>query len=369
MIDPSDQFALSVQSISRLNYTAKTAPEKGLRQMAQQFEAVFLQNMLEAMRDTVPKSGLLHSNTTDMYTAMLDRQWAQTLSDRGIGLAEMLVQQLQGRVSGEQTDSADTKHAGNMIAGIPVRQPQQPDSANPVADRSTGSYESPRVPAASADSASAEQPQPLIDMAQNAIPLIRQQVMAATDVARSLQNLPEHVRNFVHKLAPAAREASRKSGLPERLILAQAALESGWGRQEVGGQGMDSTYNVFGIKATGWDGDSVRVATTEYIDGEARPTQAAFRSYDSYQQAFDDYARLLTQSPRYQPVVEAPTAEAAAYQLQVTGYATDPNYAHKLLKVMAQIPRTVNYQAQQSGPSQAEVTQTYSAGSVLRRLF
>lgn len=342
MINPSDQFALSVQSISRLKYTARQSPEKGLRQTAQQFEALFLQNMLEAMRDAMPKSDLLHSSQTEMYTGMLDRQWAQSLAERGIGLADMLVTQLDPRIP-DANDDVGPSDAGKTIAGIPTVEPHALAPADAVASQTVRTNSVPAAALAETDSLTAREgdTQPLVDLSDNAGPLVSQQIATAAELARRLAALPEHVSAFLDKLAPAAREASRKSGLSERLILAQAALETGWGRHEITGAGNQPSYNAFNIKATGWAGDAVRVNTTEFVDGQARQVQADFRAYDSYQDAFADYVRLLTESPRYQAVVEAPTAESAAYQLQAAGYATDPNYASKLVAVMAQIPASI----------------------------
>lgn len=322
MINPGDQFALSVQSISKLKYAARQSPETGLRKTAQQFEALFLQAMLDAMREAMPKSNLLHSNRTEMYQALLDRQWAQTLAARGIGLADMLVEQLDGA-------------SDKTIAGIPVAQPQMLPASQRLSDNTS-------KPATGAPPdlmlAERREQEPLVALSKQGAPLIGRQIATAINYTRQLESLPDHVSAFLQKMAPAAQRASRESGLPARLILAQAALETGWGRHELANANGNPSYNAFNIKATGWEGEAVGANTHEFADGQAYYTRSEFRVYDSYEHAFADYVRLLTQSPRYKPVINAPTPEAAARQLQACGYATDPHYADKLIAIMAQIP-------------------------------
>ncbi len=136
-------------------------------------------------------------------------------------------------------------------------------------------------------------------------------------------------------MLPAAQAASRASGVPARLILAQAALESGWGRREIRGEDGSPSFNVFGIKADRrWNGRVVEAATTEYVDGAAQPTRAAFRAYGSYEEAFADYAKFLQVNPRYAAVLSGGDAAQAAQALQRAGYATDPDYAAKLVRIM-----------------------------------
>lgn len=147
------------------------------------------------------------------------------------------------------------------------------------------------------------------------------------------------VSEFSERLAPHAQAASAATGIPAKFMLAQAALESGWGRREIRNADGSSSYNVFGIKAgRGWDGKVADVMTTEYIDGVAHKRLEKFRAYDSYADAFADYARMLSGSPRYREVMaSAGDAQAFASALQRAGYATDPLYAQKLGRVIAKV--------------------------------
>ena len=133
--------------------------------------------------------------------------------------------------------------------------------------------------------------------------------------------------------------ASQESGVPASLMVSQAALESGWGQREIRLPDGSNSYNLFNIKATGgWKGKVAEVTTTEYRNGVAHKQVARFRAYDSYAQAFSDYAQLLGNNPRYASVVqEGQGAPAAAQALQQAGYATDPHYADKLVRIMGQI--------------------------------
>jgi flagellar protein FlgJ len=150
--------------------------------------------------------------------------------------------------------------------------------------------------------------------------------------------LQSHVDSFVSRLGASAQAASAASGVPAPLILAQAALESGWGRREIRGADGAQSFNLFGIKADrGWRGAVVETATTEYVDGVAQRVQAKFRAYGSYEEAFTDYAQFLTRNPRYAKVLGINDAAEAAQALQRAGYATDPNYGNKLVRIIQKI--------------------------------
>lgn len=147
-----------------------------------------------------------------------------------------------------------------------------------------------------------------------------------------------HVQAFQDKLMPHAEAASRETGIPAKFMLGQAALETGWGRREIAGSDGTPSHNLFGIKAgAGWKGKVVEAATTEYVNGVPETRMEKFRAYDSYADAFRDYARLLRGNPRYEAVLaNATDAAGFAQGLQRAGYATDPNYAAKLTRIIRQ---------------------------------
>ncbi len=293
------RFALDVQGVDALRRVARTAPEQALKQVSRQFEAVFMQMVLKSMREATPSDGLLDSQQTKMYTSMLDQQLTQSLSGKGLGLAEAMYAQLSRNIAASQPQGQDASAADNM------KMPEAPLSA-PIAAP---------VPNLSFYEAAADRP------------------------TRSLgPTAPAHIEQFVARMAGPAQAASRAAGVPAQLILAQAALESGWGRREIRGGDGSQSYNLFGIKADrNWKGPVVEATTTEYIDGVPHRTVAAFRAYGSYEEAFTDYVRFLATNPRYAQVLTARDPAEAAYGLQRAGYATDPEYGGKLVRIMKQM--------------------------------
>ena len=279
MINPTDtsnSLAASAQSLDKLRAQARQSPDQALKAAAQQFETVFMNMMLKSMRDATPQDGMFDSEQTKMFTGMLDQQLAQNMSSRGVGLADAMVKQLS---------------------------------------RSLGS---------SAPAALPEAPSVSQGARASAVP---------SAYSESFQ------QDFVQRLTPSALQASRETGVPAQLMLGQAALETGWGRREIRLPDGGNSYNLFGIKAGGnWNGKVAEVMTTEYHNGVPSKQVEKFRAYDSYAEAFSDYAHLLRDNPRYAEVIqEGQSAPAAAQALQSAGYATDPNYADKLVKVMNRI--------------------------------
>ncbi|WP_445005320.1 flagellar assembly peptidoglycan hydrolase FlgJ [Halomonas mongoliensis] len=350
--DASGQFALDVQGLNRLKYSARHNPQEGARGAAEQFEALFIQMMLKSMRDTIPQSGLMESQATEMYQSMLDQQWSQVMATRGIGLADKLLAQLErsGVVSSEsQRGSA----VDELIAGIPRGTPRplrdaliegeperEPAPASRRAEEPVTAAPSHFLEALQTESvdfmARLEASRSAAEKSEPAAPPVGEAAAAAPPAARQpAGSAPDHVQAFLNKLAAPAAAASRRTGVPAELILAQAALETGWGRHEIATADGHNSHNLFGIKAgSRWQGPTTEVVTHEYLDGRRTRVTDSFRVYDSFEEAFTDYARLIGENPRYAGVASAATPEQAARALQSGGYATDPAYADKLIAVM-----------------------------------
>jgi flagellar protein FlgJ len=147
---------------------------------------------------------------------------------------------------------------------------------------------------------------------------------------------PAHVRAFQDKLADAAEEAERSTGVPAKFMMGQAALETGWGKRVIRNHDGTSSNNLFGIKAgPGWKGKVATAVTTEYVNGHPHSRVEKFRSYASHAEAFKDYARMLSNNPRYEKVLaHGGDASTFAHGLQRAGYATDPQYAAKLSRII-----------------------------------
>lgn len=320
MGDMTSQFALDMNGFQRMQHNARVDPEAGVQGAAQQFEALFIQMMVKSMRDATPTSGLLDNRDTTFYQSMLDQQWSQVMASRGIGLADALVEQLQRQGAVDPVANPDQELQA-LIAGIPrgtprvLDNPLQPNSGQEPASTSSGRF-------------------------YNELDAIRQQ--EANSAPATLAEAPrppvsshDHVERFMQTLATPAQAASAATGVPAELILAQAALETGWGRHEIATQQGHNSYNVFGIKAgSQWQGKTTDIVTHEYVNGRRTQVVDTFRVYDSFEHAFTDYANLIGNNPRYAGVVQAANAEQAARELQRGGYATDPRYADKLVSVM-----------------------------------
>ncbi|VTU20190.1 flagellar assembly peptidoglycan hydrolase FlgJ [Variovorax sp. RA8] len=305
------RFALDVQGVDALRRTVRSSPEEGLKQVSRQFEALFMNMVLKSMRQAVPQSGLLDSQNEKLYLSMFDQQLTQNLSGRGVGLAEAMLAQLS-RSLPSSVPQGDGDAAGMSLA------PPGAFALKPQAGIPLGSSPTPAaVPAArrSAD-----------------LSLYQSNVERPPATVDSLQG---KVDAFVERMGASAQAASEASGVPAPLILAQAALESGWGKREIRADDGTQSYNLFGIKADrGWKGPTVETTTTEYVDGEPQKVRAKFRAYGSYEEAFTDYAKFITRNPRYANVLATDDPAAAAHGLQKAGYATDPQYGHKLVRIM-----------------------------------
>lgn len=246
-----------------------------------------------------------------MYQSMLDQQMSLQLATRGggVGLARVIERQLSA------TRETVTPPEGGVPLEVSI-------------GRGFDAAASPRSTAASASG-------PAVPAAKTAAAL---PAFAPTSVApANLPNMPAGAgpRAFVDKVWPQAVEASRVTGIPARFLVAQAALETGWGKHELKNADGSPSHNLFNIKAgRRWSGETVSTTTTEYSNGVAGREQARFRAYGSYAESFQDYARLIRDNPRYAGVAGQVDAVAFARGLQSAGYATDPLYADKLARII-----------------------------------
>ena len=282
-------LTMDLRSLDRLKSSSGRDPKAGIKEAAKQLEGLFMQELVKSMRSTTMSTGMLDNSGTDMGNSMLDTQLANQMTGLPGGLSDMIAKQLERQlgIAGKGSDGGQLKGLGDMSVARQLE-------------------------------------------AQMSQALAKDSTTAAD--GRKLS----HSEQFVRKHASAAKAAEQATGISSSNILGQAALESGWGRHEPRMPDGTSSHNLFGIKATSsWKGKVAEVTTTEYIGGVPRKVTAKFRAYDSYEEAFKDHARLLTQSPRYsRTVAQADTAQEYARGLQKAGYATDPAYADKLTKVI-----------------------------------
>ena len=284
-----DQNSLnSVKSMGR-----KNDPE-ALREISKKFEAMFVQQMLKSMRDANAVFGegnLFSSKETEFHQEMMDQQMVLNLtSGEGIGLAKTMFQQMQ------------------QLYGHPVKPGAQSDSIKTL-ERNA------RIA-------------PSIQPLASALNETAIRTGAKTAVAQTQEE-------FLAKIKPYAEKAAAELNVGTDVLLAQAALETGWGKHLIHDAKGNNTFNIFNIKANGWQGKSVTVNTLENKQGITQQERAGFRQYDDYAESFADYVSLIKNNTRYKDALAAGTdSKAYAEALQTAGYATDPKYAEKIKSIL-----------------------------------
>jgi peptidoglycan hydrolase FlgJ len=280
-----------LSGFSALRHQAETDQNGTLPAVAKQFEAMFTQMLLKSMRDANFGDPLFESQAGDEWQDMYDQQLSLNLSQhgKGLGIAELLIHQLGGHGNGQgnegKTGAVDPAATG-LVDGWKQRLYRIADDA-----RSTG--------------------------------------------RAVLSSIPADAETFVRELAPQASVVAKELGLSLRTVLAQAALETQWGKHMPTHADGSSSFNLFGIKAGGsWGGNRVNVPTVEYEGGIAVRKQAQFRSYKSTADSLADYADLIGKDPRYAHALgHGDDVLGYAKALIDGGYATDPDYAGKVAAI------------------------------------
>lgn len=314
------------QSLTAIKGNIRKDDPQALRAAAQQFEAVFMQMVLKSMRAATPQDGLFDSEQTRFYQELLDSQLSQAMSaNRGTGLAALIEKQLA------RVDALPAEDAAGAGAGFPLV-PSAPGLPLGTALRALPLP----VPAAALPLPAHSSPvRPALPLPPHwpAPPSPGAVPPAPTFSGAAAGDAPTV---FTQTLLPHAVAASQQTGIPPQFLLAQAALESGWGRHEPRLADGRPSHNLFGIKAgADWPGPVAESVTTEFVAGQAQQRVERFRAYGSYTEAFNDHARLLSTQPRYAQVLGVQDATQFARGLQQAGYATDPAYADKLVRVIA----------------------------------
>lgn len=312
-----DQNSLnSVKAMGR-----KNDPE-ALKQIAKKFEGMFVAQMLKSMREAnevFSEDSLFSSKEEKFHQDMLDQQMVLNLtSGKGIGLATSMYQQMQ-KIYGKNAASAQDSGGVDIKSLMPNLKPltQQPVS--------TSQSETD----AAANSAASNIPPALI-----ARPSVSTK---NTDSTKNTKDLSKQTpEEFIASLMPFAEKAAADLNVNTDIILAQAALETGWGKHMLHDGKGNNSFNVFNIKkGSSWDGDSVGVSSLEYNKGVAKKEHSNFRQYESYMHSFSDYVDMLKNTSRYQRVLDAGNdSKGYADALQKSGYATDPHYANKLKSLL-----------------------------------
>lgn len=264
---------LQADPMALLRGAAAGDPRAAIKEAAKQFEALFMQELMKSMRQVTQSSGMLDNEGTQLGTELLDTQFAGQMTGIKGGLSDAIARQLERQM------------------GLGADRAKAPVTLDPA--------------------------------------------ISALGQNRPLR-APAAAQEFVARHSQAALQAEATSGIPASFMVAQAAHETGWGKKEIRMADGSNSFNLFGIKAgASWKGATANITTTEFVDGHPKKMVQTFRAYSSFAESFADYARLMKTSPRYREVVaNAQSAQGFAQGLQNAGYATDPNYADKLGRII-----------------------------------
>ena len=279
----SDGVYTDFKGLTQLQYKAANNGPSAINEVGRQFEAIFIQMMLKSMRQATPGDPLLGSQDQSLYRDLFDKQISLSMASKSqTGIANLIVEQLRENFTAQQArESANQNYtnASNQKSDLEI-------SSNEMNSAVNRSFQTPK--------------------------------------------------DFVENIWPYAKKAAEQLNVNPRVLVAQAALETGWGRYIITRPDGTSTNNLFGIKAgQDWQHDKAFVATLEFHDGIAVKEQANFRAYDSLAQGFQDYVEFLKSNPRYSEALSSvnnPNDFSTA--LQDAGYATDPDYSKKINDIL-----------------------------------
>ena len=292
--------------LNEMRARARVDPQASLKQVAKQFEGIFIQMMLKSMRDASMGDEIFDSDQSKLYRDMFDKQVALDMANsKGIGIADSMVRQLS-RNKGDQSTTENlnfelNNQKDNVIRGkmLPLSM-RKLNSVDPSSVRGLSNIELAEM-------------RPMTDKVNF--------------------NSPEE---FTQHILPYAEKAAKELGVSPLVLVSQAALETGWGKAVTRRPDGESSFNLFNIKADSrWSGDKVIKSTLEYDNGLAKYEKASFRSYDSYADSFDDYVNFLRTNNRYGDALHHNGDDQLFIKdLHKAGYATDPNYADKVLNIL-----------------------------------
>ena len=315
-------FIHDVGGLDKLRKSAvsgdQESQDKALRAAAEQFESIFTQMLFKSMRNANDsfKSDMMSSDNQQFFEQMRDDQMATELSKKGsLGLADMIVAQLSASMNQEP----------------PVHNGKNLEQDARMAMRKAATDETLRLPV--------DYQYPAMSEAKKAS---QTESGSVAQLEKALAARPaqqpqkfDSPQQFVETMKPYAEKAAKALGIDSNVLIAQAALETGWGKKVIQNS-VDSSHNLFNIKADrSWQGDKIAKNTLEYHDNIAVTENAAFRSYDNYEESFSDFVRFLNQNPRYERALQqTESSESFIKGIHSAGYATDPNYTDKVMSVM-----------------------------------
>lgn len=312
-----------LNALQSLKHQSKTDRDGALDTAAKHFESIFVSMMIKSMRDAnkvFSEGNLLQSNQSDFYQQMFDSQMAVSLSTgKGIGLAEVIKRQLSKGV-GDQEAS---------LNAFPLDAQNKPYT---LADYARQPFVSPEK---------VREIESALSKVDESLSASSIQVSVTGDSVAGDKLTGDEIDfsspdKYIASLYPYAKQVEQETGIDARLMLAQSALETGWGKHQILNDDGSPSHNLFGIKAqSGWGGDVTNITTTEFRQGIAVKEKADFRAYPTYADSFSDYANFLNSNARYEEALkQADKPYDFARELQDAGYATDPDYANKINRII-----------------------------------
>ena len=358
----ASQF-LDLGGLDSLRSRAQKDETSALKEVAQQFEGIFVQMLMQSMRDAnavFESDSPMNSQYTKFYEQMHDQQMSLNLSGEGmLGLADLMVQQLdpanspmtpasvlRGDINGGSKAAALTMDKPDMLQ-MPTGRVASGDTSfnvaiNPMATAAVSPQANQLASANGNAVLATAAPISIASKPQTLDSILSGKVLPSTAVNgdKSQANFTSQ-DEFVSRLYPHAEKAAATLGTTPEVLIAQSALETGWGQKVVKGHQGQQSNNLFNIKADSrWQGDKASVSTLEYEQGIAVKQQANFRVYEDIGQSFNDFVSFVSNSERYQDAMkQASNPQAFIRSLQDAGYATDPKYADKVIQVMKTITR------------------------------
>ena len=299
-------LAADGRNLNKLKFQAGQNSPEAIHETAKQLESLFMRELIKSMREATMKSGMLDNAGTDLGSDLLDQQLATQMTGLPGGLGDLIAKQLTRQMGGGESDALSTDESAlsslSQFEGLTSRR-------------------LPGTPKAAAAKTQSD--------------------AAAVNALNGSPKYGAHQMQFVKQQSDIAEKVAKESGIPASYMIGQAGHETGWGQFQIKMKGGAISHNLFGIKAdSGWKGKVAEVTTTEYVNGKPEKRIAKFRAYDNYEDAYRDYARLISESPRYAKA-RSQTGSSVAYAngLQRAGYATDPEYANKLSRAITTAQR------------------------------
>ena len=337
---------MNMSQFSDLRLSARKNEAGAAKEAAQQFEGLFIQSMLKSMRAAAVVDDSQHSSNMDFYNEMHDKQIALIMARQGgIGIANIMQHQL-GEFDEKGQTSAAVEGKGLPAYRLPgaaaTQLPMPLPQMNYIAEN----------PAVKLHELNTHTYKQTHSATQQIVPVLKAEVAVKPMTSADQTEMPKagltsetyepfygwsNATSFVKDLWPHAEKAAAELGVSAEVLVAQSALETGWGKHAMKKPDGSIAFNLFGIKAKAdWAGQTVKHNTLEFHNGAMRQESARFRSYDSIPDALEGYANFVQSSSRYADALQHKGSDSHYIKnLHKAGYATDPNYADKVLNIIS----------------------------------